>query len=71
MVGLQSELILQKDDCTKLGGIVLDVETILLALDDSVASTDTDIVDSHLGLMTTSKLEFGLIRSHRQQVDIP
>ena len=71
MVCLQSELVLQKDDGSKLRGVVFDVESILLALDDSVASTDTDIIDSDLGLMTTSKFEFSLLRSHCQQMDIP
>jgi hypothetical protein len=71
VVGLQSELIFQKDDGTELRGVVFNIETILLALDDSVASTDTNIIDSNLGLMSTSKFKFGLLRSHRQQMDIP
>lgn len=71
MVGLQSELIFQKDDGTELRGVVFNIETILLAFDDSVASTDTNIIDSNLGLMTTSKFKFCLLRSHRQQMDIP
>ena len=71
MVGPQSELIFQKDDGTELRGVVFDIETILLALDDSVASTDTNIIDSNLGLMTTSKFKFSLLRSYRQQMDIP
>jgi len=71
VVGLQSELIFQKDDGTELRGVVFNIETILLAFDDSVASTDTNIIDSNLGLMTTSKFKFCLLRSHRQQMDIP
>lgn len=71
VVGLQSELILKEDDGSELGGVILDVETILLAFDDRVASAHTNIVDSHLGLMTTPKFELSLLRSHRQQVDIP
>jgi len=71
VVGLQSELIFQKDDGTELRGVVFNIETILLALDDSVASTDTNIIDSNLGLMTTSKFKFSLLRSYRQQMDIP
>lgn len=35
---LQSQLVLEQDDGSELGGVILNIETILLALDDSVQS---------------------------------
>jgi hypothetical protein len=54
MMSLKSELVLEKNDGSKLGGVVLDVESILLALDDRMASANTDVIDSHLALVPSS-----------------
>ena len=70
MVSLQSQLVLEQNDGSELRGIVLDVEPVLLALDDRVASTDTDVVDTHLGFVATTKFELSLLRSHCQQMDV-
>ena len=58
MMCLESQLVLQENDCSKLGGVVFNVETVLLTLDDSVASTDRDIIYTHLRLVASSQLEF-------------
>ena len=70
MMSLKSQLVLQQDDRAELRGVVFDVETILFALDDCVASTDTDIVDTHLTFMTSTKFELTLLGSHSKQVDV-
>ena len=70
MLGLQPKLLLQQDDGAELGSIVLDVKAIMFALDDSVTAANTNIVNSYLTLMTTSKLELGLLRCHGQQVNV-
>lgn len=70
MVSLQSQLVLEENDGSELRGVVLDVEPVLLALDDCVASTDTDIVDTHLGFVATTKFKLSLLRSHCQQMDV-
>lgn len=71
MVSLQAELVLEKDDGTKLRGVVFDIKAVLLTLDDSMASTHTDVVDPNLGLMATTKFELGLLGGHCQKMDIP
>lgn len=60
MLSLKPELVFKKDDSTELWGIVLNVEAVLLAFDDSMAATNTNIVDTNLTLMTTAKLELRL-----------
>lgn len=70
VLGLQPKLLLQQDDGAELGSIVLNVKTIMFALDDSVTAANTNIVNSYLTLMTTSKLELGLLRRHGQQVNV-
>lgn len=65
MRGLESELVLEEDDGSKFRGIVLNVESVRLALDDCMASTNTDIVDSHLRLVASSKFELALFRGNR------
>ena len=47
-MSLESQLVLEQNDGAELGGIVFNVETILLAFNDGVTSTYTDIVDTHL-----------------------
>ena len=54
MMCLESQLVLQENDCSKLGGVVFDVETVLLTLDDCVTSANTDVVDSNLTFVTSS-----------------
>ena len=71
MVSLQSELVLEQNDGAKLGGVVLDVEAVLLALDDCVASTHGNIVDPHLTLVASTELELSLLWCHLEQVDVP
>lgn len=71
MVSLQSELFLEQNDGAKLGGVVLDVEAVLLALDDCVAPTHGNIVDPHLTLVASTELELSLLWCHLEQVDVP
>lgn len=42
----------------------------MLTLDDSVAPTHTDIVDSYLTLMTSAKLELTLLGCDSQKMDV-
>lgn len=70
VLSLQPKLLLQENNCTELGRVVLDVETILLAFDDSVTSTDTDIINSHLTLVASSEFELRLLRSHGQEMNV-
>lgn len=64
MMSLKPQLVFEENDGSELGSIIFDVETVLLTLDDSVAPAHTNIVDSHLTLMTSSQFEFTLLRSH-------
>jgi len=57
---LESELVLQKNDGSELRSIVLDVESVWFALDDGVTSAHTDVIDSHLTLVTSTELELAL-----------
>lgn len=61
MVSLEPQLVLEEDNGTKFGRVVFNVESILFTLDDSVTSTHTDIVDSNLTLMSSTKLELSLL----------
>lgn len=70
VVGLQSQLVLEQDDGAELGGVVLNVEAVALALNDGVAATHTDVVDAHLAFMTATQLEFGLLVRYCQQVNV-
>jgi hypothetical protein len=67
---LKPQLVLEEDDGSELGSIVLNVETVLLTLDDGVTPTDRDVIDSHLTLVASSKFEFALVRCHGEQVDV-
>jgi len=42
----------------------------MLALDDRVTATNTNVVNTHLTLVTSSQLELGLLRRHGKQVNI-
>lgn len=46
--GFKSQLVLKKDDCSKLTRVVFDVKSVGLALNDGMASTDTNVINSHL-----------------------
>ena len=70
VVSLQSQLVLEQDNRAELGGIVFNVETILLTFDDGVTSGYTDVVDSHLRFVTTTKLELSLLRCDRQEMNV-
>ena len=70
MLSLEPELVLKENDGTKLTGIVLYVEAILLALDDGMAPAHTDVIDPHLRLVAPTKLELGLLVGYGQQVDV-
>ena len=66
VLGLESELLLEKDDCSKLGGVIFYIEAILFALDDCVTPTDADVIDPHLTLMASSELELRLLWGHSE-----
>lgn len=70
MVSLQSQLVLEEDDRAELGRVVFNVEPILFTLDNGVAPTHTDIVDSNLTLVSSSQLELSLLVRNRQQMDV-
>lgn len=51
---LQSKLLFQQDDGAELGSVVLNIESIMLAFDDSVTATNTDVVNTYLTLVSTT-----------------
>jgi hypothetical protein len=67
---LESELVLQQDDRAKLTRIVFDVEAVWFALDDSVASTYTNVVDSDLRFVTSAQFELVLVSRDCKQVNV-
>lgn len=71
MLRLQPQLLFQQDDRAELRSVVLNVEAVMLAFDDSVTATNTDVVDSHLTLVSATQLELGLLGRHREQVNVP
>lgn len=66
MVSLQTKLVLQKDDGPELGRVIFDVEPVLLALDDCVASAHANVVDTHLRFVTSPEFELSLLWGHCQ-----
>ena len=60
-MSLKPQLVLEENDGSELRSVVFDVESVLLTLDDSVTSTNADIVDSDLRLVASSKFEFTLL----------
>ena len=70
MVRLQPQLVLEEDDGAEFGGVVFDVEPVYLAFNNGMAPTDRDVVYPNLTLVTTSKLELGLLWRHRKQMDV-
>lgn len=70
MLGLESQLVFQKDDRAELGGVIFYVEAVLLTLDDSMAPADTDVVDTHLTLVASSQLELRLFWRDRKQMNV-
>lgn len=61
MMSLQSQLVLEQDDGSKFRCIILNVEAIWFTLYDSVTSRNGNVVYPDLRLMTSSKLELGLL----------
>jgi hypothetical protein len=57
---LQSQLVLEQDDGSELRLVVLNIEAISFALDDSVTPRNTNVIDSHFTLMPSSKLKLAL-----------
>ena len=70
VLGLESQLLLEQNDGAELGGVVLDVEPVMLALDDGVTPTHTDVVDSHLAFVASSEFELRLVGGHCEQMDV-
>lgn len=70
-MGLQAKLIFQQDDCTELGRVVFNVKTVMFAFYDCVTSGNTDIIDSNLRFMTSTKFKLSLLGCDSQQMDIP
>jgi hypothetical protein len=62
MVGFQPQLLFEKNNCAKLGGIIFDVKSVVFTLNNGMASRYTNIVDSDLGLVASSQLELSLLR---------
>lgn len=54
MVSLKSQLVFKHYDGSEFGSVILNVESVLLALDYSMASADTDVIDSNLTFMASS-----------------
>jgi len=71
VVGLESQLVLEQNDSAKLGGVVFNIEAVGLTLNNGVAPTHTDVVNSHLTFVAATKLELALLRSNSEQMDIP
>lgn len=70
MMSFKSQLVLKQNDCSELGSIIFNIEAILFALDDCMTSTNTDIIDSYLTFMTSSKLELSLLWSNSEQMNV-
>ena len=70
MLGLESKFLFEENNGSKFGGVVLDVKAVLLALDDSMTATDTNVIDSHLALVAPAQLELRLLWSDGEQVDV-
>lgn len=71
VMGLQAKLIFQQDDCTELRRVVFNVKSVMFAFYDCVTSGNTDIIDSNLRFMTSTKFKLSLFRCDSQQMDIP
>ena len=70
MACLQPQLVLEENYGAELGGVVFDVESVRLALDDGMTSAHTDVVDSNLTLMTSTKLELALGVGNSEQMNV-
>ena len=51
---LQPQLLFQQDDRAELRSVVLNIEAVMLAFDVGVTATNTDVVDTHLTLVSTT-----------------
>ena len=70
MLSFQPKLLFQQDDGSKLWRVVFDVKAIVLTFNDCVTSAHTDIINSDLTLMTSTKLELRLLWRYRQKMDV-
>jgi hypothetical protein len=70
MLCSESQFVFEQDDGSKFGSVIFNVEAILFTLYDSVASGNTDVIDSDLTFMTSTQFEFGLILSYSQKMDV-
>jgi hypothetical protein len=61
MVSFESKFVLQKYNRSEFAVIVLNVESIWFTLDNRMATTNTNIVDSDLTLMTSTQFEIRLL----------
>ena len=63
-MSFESQLIFKHNNGSEFRSVILNVEPILLALNYCVTPADTDVIDSNLTFMASSKFEFGLSRSY-------
>ena len=70
VMGFQAKLIFQQDDGSELGRVIFDVKTIMFAFYNCMASGNTDIIDSHLRFMTSTKFKLSLFWCDSQQMNI-
>lgn len=66
----KSQFVFQKNDCSKFTSVVFNVKSVLFALNNSVTSTDTYIIDSNLTLMSSSEFKFTLLIRNCKQMNI-
>ena len=61
MVLSKPQGILKKNDGAEFRKVILDVETVFVALDYRVTSAHRDIIDSHFALVPSSKFKLSLL----------
>jgi len=54
MVLCESQFLFEQNNSSKFAKVVLDVESVFLALDDGMAAGDRDVIDSHFTFMTSA-----------------
>jgi hypothetical protein len=64
MVSFKSKFIFKHNNSSKFRCIILNIKSILLALNNSMASAYTDVINSNLTFMSSSKFEFRLDGSY-------
>jgi len=70
MIFSKPQGILKKNDGAEFRKVILDVETVLVALDYRVASAHRDVIDPHFTLVPSSKFKFRLLVSHCEHMDV-